>query len=215
MDAVLFDLDGTLMDTLGDLADSVNAALAAAGHPTHPEAAFKLFVGDGITELVRRTFPADALDGPGLKTAVEAVRAEYGRRWDRRTRPYAGAAEMLAAVFGRGLPMGILSNKPDGFTRLIVDRYFPGVRFAAVLGARPGVALKPDPASALEAAAALGAPPSGILYLGDTATDMRTAVAAGMVPVGVLWGFRDAAELKASGARHLLAKPEDLGALLG
>lgn len=214
MKAVLFDLDGTLMDTLGDLADSVNAALSAAGHPTHPEAAFKLFVGDGITELVRRAFPPAALAGPGLAGSVEAVRAEYGRRWDKRTRPYDGVPEMLVSAAGLGFPLAILSNKPDGFTRLIVRRYFPGMRFAAVLGARPGVALKPDPAGALEAAAALGAPPSEVLYLGDTATDMRTAVTAGMLPVGVLWGFRGAEELKAAGARHLLSAPEGLGALL-
>lgn len=214
MKAVLFDLDGTLMDTLGDLADSVNAVLSGAGHPTHPEPAFKLFVGDGITELVRRTFPPRALSGPALAAAVEAVRAEYDRRWDKRTRPYDGVAEMLGSAAGRGLPLGVLSNKPDAFTRLIVERYFPAVRFAVVLGARPGVALKPDPAGAFEAAAALGVRPAEVLYLGDTATDMKTAVSAGMFPVGVLWGFRGADELREAGAKRLLDRPEDLGALL-
>lgn len=211
---VLFDLDGTLMDTLGDLADSVNAALSAQGLPPHPELAYKRFVGDGMTELVRRAFPAAALAGDGLARAQEAVRAEYERRWDVRSRPYPGVTDLLAVLELHGVPMAVFSNKPDGFTKRIVERFLSRFRFVSVLGARPGVPLKPDPAGALEAARLLGLAPAEVAYLGDTATDMATAAAAGMEPLGALWGFRDAAELMEAGARHLIARPEGLVPLL-
>ena len=209
--AIVFDLDGTLLDTLEDLADSMNAVLAAAGCPTHPVAAYRHFVGDGIRTLVRRACPAGSA---ALADGVEALRAEYGRRWRAKTKPYPGVDRLLDALAARELPFAILSNKPDDFTRLTTEALLGRWRFAAVWGVRPDVPPKPDPTGALALAAALGVSPAEILYVGDTNTDMETAVAAGMDPVGALWGFRDAAELTASGARVLVARPEDVLALL-
>ncbi|MDE2290903.1 MAG: HAD family hydrolase, partial [Elusimicrobia bacterium] len=146
--------------------------------------------------------------------AAEAVRAEYERRGDRRTRPYPGVTDLLAALEAHGTPAAVVTNKPEEFARRIAAGLLGRFRFAAVVGARPGLRLKPDPAGALEAARAMGLAPAEVLYLGDTATDMRTAVAAGMEPAGVLWGFRGRAELEGAGARHLLARPHDAVVLL-
>jgi len=209
-EAVLFDLDGTLLDTLEDLADSTNAALAALGYPPHPLDAYRTLVGDGIHNLARRALPEGRRDEETVLRCVDAIRAEYARRWDARTRPYPGVPELLDALSGRGVRMAILSNKPDGATRRVVERLLPGWDFALVLGAREGVPLKPDPAAALEVAARLGLRPEEMLYLGDTNTDMQTARAAGMRAVGALWGFRDAEELRQAGAQELICRPEEL-----
>ena len=208
--AVLFDLDGTLLDTIGDLADSMNAALAALGHPTHPEEAYLRFVGDGVAELARRALPPARRDETSVRACIAAMKAEYAQRWDVRTHPYEGVPELLDALGARGIPVADLRNKMEDVTRVAVDHWFGLDRFAEVRGAREGVPRKPDPEAALAIAARLGVAPERVLYLGDTDTDMRTAVAAGMVPFGVLWGFRDEAELRENGARHLLRRPGEL-----
>jgi phosphoglycolate phosphatase len=212
--AILFDLDGTLLDTLEDLADSMNAALARMGAPAHPVAGYKRFVGDGVIELCRRTLPADRRDEATIQAAAQAMRAEYSGRWDRKTRPYDGIPELLDELTARRVAMAVLSNKPDDFTKLCVKKLLPRWRFDAVRGLDPGGTKKPDPAGALAIARQLGVAPAGVLYLGDTDTDMRTAVAAGMFPVGARWGFRPAEELLANGAKVLIARPEELLGLL-
>lgn len=211
--AVLFDLDGTLLDTLEDIADATNAVLAAAGHPGHPTAAFKRFVGDGMRVLMRRALPSGAPDAE-IDRCVDAMRGEYGRRWKDKTRPYPGIPELLDALEERGLPAAILSNKPDVATRMTVAGLLGRWRFAAVRGARPEGPFKPDPAGALEIARELGLEPREILYAGDSDIDVRTAAAAGMPCAAVLWGFRGADELRAAGAETMIEKPEDLLGLL-
>lgn len=211
--AVLFDLDGTLLDSLEDIADSVNAVLKRRDLPERPVRDYRLLVGEGVPSLVRRAFPELAAEG-SIEPLVQEVREEYSRRRDAKTRPYPGVPELLDALAARGLPMAILSNKPDPFTRRVVAERLRGWAFAAVRGALPEKALKPDPACALELARGLGVPPGAFLYLGDTAVDMRTAVSAGMFPAGALWGFRDAEELTGAGARALLERPQDLLTLL-
>jgi len=212
--AVLFDLDGTLLDTLDDLADSMNAVLSSMDLPGHDAEAYKLFVGDGVEHLASRALPAGRRDSQTVVRCVQAMRTEYGRRWADKTRPYEGVEAMLDALSDRGLRMAIFSNKPDDFTRLTVERLLPRWRFDAVRGARDGVPRKPDPAGAIQIAADLGIAPSRFLYLGDTNTDMATAGAAGMYAVGALWGFRTADELRESGARTLIHHPLDLIELL-
>lgn len=207
--AVLFDLDGTLIDSLDDLADSMNTVLERLGFLPHPVPAYRRFVGDGMEMLVRRTLPEGSGEG-AVQRAFAAVRDEYERRHADKTRPYAGVPELLDALELRSVPVAILSNKPDDATKLVVGELLGAWRFAAVLGARPGRAKKPDPGSALEIADALDVPPSRWLYVGDTDTDMCTARAAGMRALGALWGFRDADELLAAGAEALLRAPLDL-----
>lgn len=213
--AILFDLDGTLLDTLEDLADSMNAVLETRGFPSHKLEYYKTAVGDGVTNLVKRTLPASEQTRDDLVALCrEDMRDEYSRRWNVKTRAYDGVPEMLTALSERGLRMSILSNKPDHFTVQIVESLLSDWTFDIVQGARDGVPRKPDPTSARDIAARLDMEPAEWLYLGDTNTDMQTATAAGMMPVGALWGFRTAEELTANGARALIAHPMELMDLL-
>jgi phosphoglycolate phosphatase len=208
--AVLFDLDGTLLDTLADLADAANAALGSLGFPEHPQEAYKYFVGDGMEVLVERALPQGIADSATRAECMARVRREYSQRWADKTRPYAGIPELLDAIVARGLATAVLSNKPEEFTRLCVSRLLPRWQFGVVMGAQPSLPRKPDPTGAREIARQLNVAPAEFVYLGDTNTDMQTAVAAGMFPAGALWGFRTAEELRASGARVLLKKPLDM-----
>jgi phosphoglycolate phosphatase len=211
---IIFDLDGTLLDTIEDLADSMNQVLMDLGFPTHTLGAYKYFVGEGVEALIRRALPDGPLRPELLDQCLGALREEYSRRWKNKTRPYPGIPELLDHLTGLGFRMAILSNKLDHFTQIMVAGLLPRWRFEPVFGARPTVPRKPDPAGALEIAEALCLAPEQFIYLGDTGIDMKTASAAGMTPVGVLWGFRPADELSAQGARWLIEKPGDLVSLL-
>jgi phosphoglycolate phosphatase len=211
---VLFDLDGTLVDSLQDLADSMNAVLAARGFPVHPVEPYRRFVGDGVTNLVRRALPAGSGDEETVAACVAEMREQYGLRLIGATRPYPGIPELLAELGARRLKTAVLSNKPDRATRTLVAMLFPDYAFDAVRGALPEVPLKPDPTSAIELCAGLGVGPRETLYVGDTDTDMATGRAAGMVTVGVAWGFRDVNELRDAGAWRVVRSPLDLIELL-
>lgn len=211
---VLFDLDGTLLDTISDIARCANLMRAELGLRPHPRDAYLRFVGRGLSALIARAFPPGALRGPGLLARSRRFEELYAEHCLDETRPYPGIARLLDGVARRGLPMAIVSNKPQRFARRCVSELLPRWSFAAVRGERPGVPLKPDPAAPLAAARAMGVAPDEVVYLGDTGTDMETAVAAGMFPVGALWGFRGAAELKRRGARVLIRRPGKLLSLL-
>ncbi|MBI5819169.1 MAG: HAD family hydrolase [Verrucomicrobia bacterium] len=208
--AVLFDLDGTLLDTLEDLADSMNAVLARLDAPQHPVPAYRYFVGDGVLELCRRVLPADRRDEATVKAAAAAMGDEYGRRWTAKTQPYPGIPELLDTLTERQVKMAILSNKNNNFTKLCVEKLLGRWRFDVVQGLDETIHKKPHPSGAVAVARRLKIAPADFLYLGDTNTDMKTAVAAGMYPVGALWGFRTAEELTANGAKVLISKPADL-----
>jgi phosphoglycolate phosphatase len=208
--AVIFDLDGTLLNTIEDLTDSMNLTLKRFGFKGHDQEAYKYFIGDGIETLVKRALPPESRQEEMITRCVATMREEYALRWDRKTHPYPGIPELLDALFQKGWPISILSNKPDDSTRMVVDKLLPKWAFEIVLGARPSVPKKPDPTAALEIAGLLGLPPDQFIYIGDTGTDMKTAVQAGMFPVGALWGFRTARELMAQGAKVLIEKPMDL-----
>lgn len=212
--AILFDLDGTLLDTLEDLATAANRVLAARGLPMHPLDAYRYFVGDGVRSLVERILPEELRSTAAVEEVVTAFQQEYGENWRHRSRPYPGIPRMLDQLAAHGLRFSILSNKPDGFTRLCVQELLPRWTFDPLLGQRPEVPKKPHPAAALEIARRLGLSPAEIVYVGDTAVDMQTANSAGMDGVGVLWGFRTADELRAAGARFLITHPEELLPLL-
>jgi phosphoglycolate phosphatase len=211
---VLFDLDGTLLDTLKDIGDAVNRALAARGFPTHPTAAYKEFVGEGARRLVERALPEAHRGDALVREALAEYRRDYGERWNVATRPYEGIPEMLDGLAARGVRLGVLSNKPHAETLKCVRGYFPATPFRAVLGQRDAVARKPDPAGAREAARELDLPVEKILYAGDTAVDMETARAASMFAVGVTWGFRPESELRAHGAQAVAHHPREITTLV-
>jgi phosphoglycolate phosphatase len=213
--AVLFDLDGTLLDTLEDLAAASNAALARLGCPLHPVPRYKIWIGDGLDNLVQSILPPQRRGPETLAECRALIREEYAGCWADRTRPYDGVGALLDALTARAVPMAVLSNKPHDFAQQCVARLLPGWSFAVVLGQRAETPRKPHPAGALEIARQLRLPAAEILYLGDTNTDMQTAVSAGMYPVGALWGFRDAQELREAGAQRLVRRPEELLEVLG
>lgn len=208
--AVLFDLDGTLLDTIADLADAMNAALEEMRYPTHDLAACKYYVGDGLRNFALRALPDNARDEPTVERCCELFRAAYAKNWNVKTRAFEGIPELLDALTQRGRKLAILSNKPGDFTKMVVREMLGRWAFAAVQGVGPDGVKKPDPAGALAIAARLDLPPAAFLYVGDTNTDMRTAGAAGMYAVGVTWGFRPAEELTASGASVLIDRPAEL-----
>jgi phosphoglycolate phosphatase len=213
--AAMFDLDGTLLDTLADLGDSMNITLAALGFPTHDYPFYRKAVGDGAPQLVTRSLPPAARTPDTIQAALIRMRAEYERRWTLKTGPYDGILALLEDLRRRGTVITVLSNKPDAKTRDCVAHFFPDVPFAAVRGAREGVPLKPDPAAALAILRELDIPAEEWLYVGDTDTDMQTAVSAGIFAVGAAWGFRDRDELLAHGARSVIDSPAELLPLLG
>jgi phosphoglycolate phosphatase len=208
--AVIFDLDGTLLDTLEDLGNAVNRVLTAKGFPAHKIDAYRYFIGDGEAMLITRALPEEKRSDELVSICLEEYRQDYSRNWNVNTRPYDGVAEMLDALVAHGFKLAILSNKPHEFTKLCVSGLLSNWTFDAVFGQREPIPRKPDPAGALKIAGDLKTSPSGFLYLGDTAVDMKTAIAANMFPVGVLWGFRSAEELQQSGAQILLKRPMDI-----
>ena len=209
-EAVIFDLDGTLLDTLEDLAAAANRMLVSNGYPPHPIDAYRHFVGDGAAMLVRRALPPVVRSKEAEEKCLAAFLDDYRQNWQDRTRPYPGITDMLDELKKRGIRMAVLSNKPHEMTVRCIARYFNSWFFETVLGQRPQVPKKPDPAGALEVARHMNLPTSAFLYIGDTAIDMQTARAASMFPVGVRWGFRSAGELKKSGARMLINHPLEI-----
>ena len=202
--AVLFDLDGTLTDTLEDIADAMNRALRLHHLPEWPVDAYRYLVGDGAKVLAERA----VRDRQELALSVQReYRAFYQAHSLVKTRPYDGVPELLRTLQARGAPMAVFSNKPDADTKNVVSHFFPEIAFKAVRGQVEGVPVKPDPTGALAVAGALGVAPADVLYLGDTSTDMRCARNAGMHPVGVLWGFRTEEELRQNGAECVISHP--------
>lgn len=209
--AVIFDLDGTLVDSLADLSDSVNLMLESYGFPTHEMEQYRYFVGNGSKKLMERTLPRDkAASAEFVEEALVKYKAIYKERLLEKTRPYNGVRELLAELKSRGIPVAVCTNKHNDAALTIVKILFAPGTFEEVLGDRPGFPKKPNPATPLEIASHLGVKPDEVAYLGDTSVDMETAVHAGFLPVGVLWGFRPEEELVKSGAKVLLKAPLEL-----
>lgn len=209
--AVIFDLDGTLVDSLADLSDSVNLMLESYGFPTHEIEQYRYFVGNGSKKLMERTLPRDkAASAEFVEEALVKYKAIYKERLLEKTRPYNGVRELLAELKSRGIPLAVCTNKHNDAALTIVKILFAPGTFEEVLGDRPGFPKKPNPATPLEIASHLGVKPDEVAYLGDTSVDMETAVHAGFLPVGVLWGFRPEEELVKSGAKVLLKAPLEL-----
>jgi phosphoglycolate phosphatase len=210
MRGVIFDLDGTLVDSLRDISEALDHVLSERGLPRHSHAEYERMVGDGARILVRRALA----DRAELEDEVlAAFKARYLAHVAVHTRPYDGIEALLDTLTERGVPMAVLSNKPHPATETLVRALFPHP-FVAVRGTREEHLKKPDPTAALEIARAMELAPDTILFLGDTAVSTSTAARAGMVSVGALWGMRSREELERAGARHLIAAPGELLALL-
>lgn len=208
--AVIFDLDGTLLNTIGDLAAAGNHALTACGYSAHSAEEFKHFVGDGRRNMVLRMLPPDAAaDETTVEKAEAAFDEFYHAHMLDTTAPYAGVPEMLKALKDGGLKLGVVSNKPDEFVQGIIADYFPGV-FDVVCG-QVGQVLKPDPAGVNRVLSQLGLKPHQALYVGDSGVDVQTAANARCRCCAVSWGFREKKEL--AGADHVIDTPFELTAI--
>jgi phosphoglycolate phosphatase len=212
---VIFDLDGTLVDTLEDIADAMDRVLALEGAPGHTYAEYRYLIGHGIRNLVTEALPPELRSDERIARCYERMIADYGRNSLVKTHLYDGVAELVRELRSGGVPLAIHSNKSDALTRDIVAALLDPADFVAVHGARPDAPLKPDPAVALAIAARFAVPPARVAYLGDSLVDMRTAAAAGMIAVGAVWGFRTREELVESGAAVVIDAPLDLLALRG
>ena len=212
-DYVLFDLDGTLLNTLDDLADAANWVCAQNGWPTHPTEAYKRMVGGGIPNLVRRFSPEHARTPERMAETLVQFGERYGAHKEDKTCPYPGIPALLDQLDAAGVVYGVFSNKRDDLTRAVVEHYFPG-RLAHVRGQTEGCPVKPDPTGTRAILAQMGADPACTLYVGDSDVDIYTAQNAGLASCGVLWGFRSREELTGAGAQHLAADPEELARLI-
>ena len=212
--AIIFDLDGTLLDTLADIGDSVNLMLAEYGFPGHTTDDYRRFIGNGIQMLVTRALPIDGRSEEMVDACVRRARELYWENWNRKTRPYEGITDLLDHLKTRGLPLAVLSNKPHDFTVRYVNAYFDKWDFRVVMGQNDHFPVKPDPASALDIARQIDRSPETFLFVGDSAVDMKTAAAAGMHAVGVAWGFRGPKELTENGCQTLVSHPLEIIALL-
>lgn len=208
-EAVIFDLDGTILNTLDDLADSANHVLAAQGFPTHPTEQYKTFVGNGIPKLIQRILPADASD-----EVFERTLTEFGKYYDvhknDKTAPYIGIPEMLTELKSQGLKLCVLSNKQHDLSVQIVKHHFGEDTFDLIRGKMEHFPAKPDPASCNDVISLLNIPRSNILYVGDSNVDMQTGYNAGLTKCGVSWGFRSVEELRSAGADYIADSPQDI-----
>lgn len=212
--SVIFDLDGTLLDTLNELGIACNTILAQYGHPTHPLPAYKIFVGEGAEVLMRKALGEASSDDLLVQACLKDFLALYEQICGEHATLYPGISDLLNELQKRGMNLTILSNKPHDLTLKNIDIFLSDVPFAMALGQRQGIPKKPDPHGVHEILNHLKVPAESCIYLGDTAIDMQTAVAGGVYPVGVLWGFRSKEELETNGARSLIENPLDLLDLL-
>jgi phosphoglycolate phosphatase len=213
--AIIFDLDGTLLDTLADIGDSVNLMLGEYGFPGHTMDDYRRFIGNGIQMLVMRALPIQGRSEEMITACVRRARELYWENWNRKTRPYDGICDLLDHLKKEGWPLAVLSNKPHDFTVRYVNAYFDKWDFKVVMGQNDHFPVKPDPASALDIARQIGLAPESFLFVGDSAVDMRTAAAAGMHAVGAGWGFRGPKELLENGCQALVEYPSEILRLLG
>lgn len=207
---IIFDLDGTLLNTIEDLGYATNHALEALGFPTHPLAAYPSMVGNGVRKLLQRALPS----GLDTEEQIEKLRSVFTQYYDEHgtdhSSPYPGIPELLSELQAKGIKLAVASNKyHEAVVRLIKD-YFPDIEWSAIMGQKEGVPVKPDPSIVFEILSCCPTPKSDVLYVGDSGVDMETARRACVESVGVTWGFRPASELRAYYADHIVQTPEEI-----
>ncbi len=211
---VIFDLDGTLVNSLEDLADCMNHVLRDHGFRQHSVEEYKNMIGNGIRRLVYESLAEGDRRDELVSECYDSMMNEYRANCTTKTRPYSGIADLLKHLFSRGINLAVLSNKADELTRKVVSTLLPEAHFGAIIGSSDKWPRKPDPSGALEIVRRFQLDPEDFVYVGDTDVDMQTANRAGMYAVGALWGFRTKEELLANGAKYILNRPADLIDLL-
>lgn len=211
---VIFDLDGTLLNTIADLANSTNHALNQLGYPTHEPEEYNFMVGNGINKLFERALP----EGEKTEENVLRVRREFIPYYDQHnadeSRPYPGIPELLETLQAKGIQLAVASNKYQAATEKLIAHYFPNIKFIAVFGQRDGVNVKPDPTIVEDILRISGTPKDEVLYVGDSGVDMQTARNAGVTACGVTWGFRPLAELESFNPRYIIEVPQLISNLI-
>lgn len=215
IEAVIFDLDGTLVDSIDGITFAMNRVLESRGFPGHDRDTYRALVGNGLRELVRRSVPDGRADERLVDELFVLMKQEYGRSWSVGMRVYDGIAELLDRLTERGIPFAVNTNKEEEISRRIVSQCLPNWKFSAVAGGGAQVRKKPDPEGALLIASAFGVEPGRCAYVGDSEVDILTARNAGMFEVSVLWGFRSERELISAGARRIIHRPAELLEVLG
>ena len=207
--AIIFDLDGTLLNSLIDITESVNYVLKKHGFPTHDIEDYKYMIGNGIQVLIEKALPNNISKSDFEKYFKEAS-AVYEQRQTQKTHPYEGIIKMLESLSEKGISLNILSNKPDNFTKDVVNHFFKDIGFKIVFGAREGIPKKPAPDAVNEIVNTLGFDKQEFMYMGDTSTDMLTAKAANIESIGVTWGYRKVDELLNAGAKNIVNSPIEI-----
>lgn len=207
---VIFDLDGTLLNTIADLANSTNRALEQLGYATHATQAYNLMVGNGIDKLFERALP----EGERTEENILRVRQLFVPHYDVHnaddSRPYPGITSLLKGLQAEGLQLAVASNKYQAATEKLVAHYFPEIHFIAVLGQREGIAVKPHPAIVYDILKVTKVQPEEVLYVGDSGVDMQTALHAGVAACGVTWGFRPRKELETFHPDFIVDRAEEI-----
>lgn len=207
---VIFDLDGTLLNTIDDLGTAANHALVCEGFPSHHISSYPHFVGNGITKLIERVLPVDNRDEATIARVRKCFVEYYDAHMVDFTRPYPGIEQMLEDLTTLGVSMAVASNKYQSAAEHVVRHFFPQVAWAAIVGQKEGVPVKPDPSEVFEILSQCPTAKDDVLYVGDSGVDMETGIRAGIETVGVTWGFRPEAELAAAYADHIVHDPASI-----
>lgn len=208
--AAIFDLDGTLLDTLADIGTAANDVLRQQGFPVHPLPDYRTFVGDGVATLFSRILPTNVCSDELISQCVSGFSETYSKRWNEQTKLYPGIPELLDELTQRGVPIAVLSNKPHEFVARCLAEFLPHWTFDPAFGQREGVPKKPDPAGVNDVCDVLSVTPAECVYIGDSNVDILTGKNSGALAVGVSWGFRPVEELLDHGADRILNTPSDL-----
>lgn len=212
---ILFDLDGTLLNTIADLAHSTNYALTQNGYPTHPIEAYRFFVGNGIHKLFERVLPENERTAEQIARMRAVFLSHYNVHNTDYTQPYDGIETLLQELQEQGYRLAVASNKYQLATEKLISRFFPGIAFIAVFGQRDGVPVKPDPTIVRDILRITQADPKETVYIGDSGVDMQTAANSGVTSIGVTWGFRPREELEKAGANHIAGSTNEILRIIG